>query len=58
MKKPSLALVVGSGKGKEEDDESEDYDSALDELAEVMGVSEEDREDFMAAFKAAVSSCK
>lgn len=62
-KKPSLALVVG--KGKADDDEAppsskemDDYGASLDELADVLGVADDKREDFADAFKAACMSCK
>lgn len=62
MKKPGLALVISAGKGKSDaeskDDMSEDYDVALGELADVLGVPEGKRADFADAFMAAVASCK
>lgn len=57
-KKPSLALVVSAGKGKPvaEEEPDESYSAAVDELAEILGVS--DVEGFRSAFEAAVMSCK
>jgi hypothetical protein len=59
-KKPSLGAVVveiGSAKKPAKDDDDA-YAAAVDELAEVMGVSEEKLDAFREAFQAAVMSCK
>lgn len=56
-KKPSLGEVAAKpreGSSGESDDDA--YSAAVDELAEVLGVS--DVEAFRAAFEAAVMSCK
>lgn len=56
-KKPGLALVVGLGKPKPEEESSEEYSAAVEELADVLGVAEEQRGAFRDAFEAAVMSC-
>lgn len=71
-KKPSLALVIGAGKGDDDDvpessapdsmggDDSdardEDYSASVDELFDAL--KNDDRDAFHDAFKAAVMSCK
>ncbi|AKU97004.1 hypothetical protein AKJ09_03668 [Labilithrix luteola] len=66
-KKPGLALVIGVGKDKgrsKEDDDSEpdmddeDYQASIEELADVLDISDDKREAFRDAFQAAVMSCK
>lgn len=58
-KKPGLAVVISAGKSKvDEGDEDESYGASLDELADILGVSDDQREAFSDAFKAAVMSCK
>ena len=56
-KKPALALVVSAGKDDSSKD-LDDYGASLDELADVLGVADDKREDFAEAFKAACMSCK
>jgi hypothetical protein len=58
-KKPSLALVVSTGKGKPASkSDGDSYGAAVDELADVLGVADDKMEDFKAAFEAAVRTCK
>ncbi len=60
-KKPALALVISAGKGKEHDEDDEDsgeYSAVVGELAELLGVEEDKREEFETAFHAAVAACK
>ena len=60
-KKPGLALVVSMGKAKgegESEGSGEEYGAAVDELADVLGVAEDQREAFASAFEAAIMSCK
>jgi len=62
-KKPALSLVIGMGKGKGEDadegdDEGGEYSAIVDELADVLGVADDKKQDFADAFKAAVMHCK
>lgn len=65
VKKPSLALVISAGKKGDADEEAppsskelDDYGASLDELADVLGVADDKRQDFAEAFKAACMSCK
>lgn len=66
MKKPGLALVIAAGKPEAKNDDekvakgeaSEDYEVAVDELADTLGVPESKRADFADAFMAAVAACK
>lgn len=56
-KKPSLGEVTAkAGKGSSSEPVDDSYSAAVDELAEVLGVSDVDA--FRAAFEAAVMSCK
>lgn len=59
-KKPPLsAVVAGMGKSTEPSAppaEDETYSAAVDELADILGVSDVDA--FRSAFEAAVMSCK
>lgn len=69
-KKPGLAVVIGIGKGKhpadddydtedqEDGGDDEGYEAARDELADLVGVKEADREAFGDALRAFVMSCK
>lgn len=64
-KKPALSLVIGMGKSKghdeddeESDDEGGEYSAIVDELADVLGVADDKKQDFADAFKAAVMHCK
>lgn len=73
-KKPGLALILSMGKSKGhdsddddddhavddglEDDDGESYAAARDELADIIGVKERDREAFGDALKAFVVTCK
>ena len=68
-KKPGLAAIsVSFGKAHGDDDEdapessregdSDDYEVARDELADFVGVKDEDREAFGEALRAFVLSCK
>jgi len=62
-KKPSLAVLIGMGKGPADDKESQsedmdEYSASTDELADVLGIPEEKRDAFRDAFQAAVMSCK
>ena len=58
-KKPGLALavMVGAKKGAAKP-EGDSYGAAVDELADVLGVSDDKRDAFREAFEAAVMSCK
>lgn len=58
-KKPSLGEVaVDVSDVDDTDDEAGEYDAAVDEVADLLGVSEDKLEAFRDAFKAAVMSCK
>lgn len=60
MKKPSLAVIIASGK-KRPDDEDEgdgDFAAASDELANIVGVGEEERDAFRDALEACIRACK
>lgn len=61
-KKPSLADVAADSAPPSDpmlsDDDTSDYDAAVDELAEDLGVSDEKLANFRASFKAAVLSVK
>lgn len=57
-KKPSLAMVLGGGDPVEPDDDDEGYSAAVDEVADLLGVSAEKKDAFKSAFQAAVMSCK
>jgi len=64
MKKPSLAVIIASGKGKKSDDDDEEYDeggdfaAAADELADSLGVDEDKRESFRESLEACIRICK
>lgn len=59
-KKPGLALavMVGAKKGADAPKEDDSYGASVDELADVLGVSDDKRDAFREAFEAAVMSCK
>lgn len=61
-KKPSLAEVSADAAPPSDpmlsDDDTSDYDAAVDELAEDLGVGDDKLENFRASFKAAVLSVK
>lgn len=61
-KKPGLSLVIAMGGKKPaseaEPDGDEAYGAAVDELADVLGVSDDKRDAFREAFEAAVMSAK
>lgn len=71
MKKPSLAVIIASGKsgksgkGKEPStDDDEDYDeggdfaASADDLADMLGVGDDDKSAFRDALEACIRSCK
>lgn len=65
-KKPSLALIISSiGKDHDDDEDEhskdsddESYEAARDELAELVGVKDDDREAFGDALRAFIMTCK
>ncbi len=59
-KKPALAAVPAIGKPKAKPAAVDDgaYSASVDELADVLGVSDDKRDSFREAFEAAVMSCK
>jgi hypothetical protein len=60
-KKPSLGDVIGLGDVDEDEDMGEEdgsYSAAVSELAEVLGVGDDQMDAFKTAFQAAVMSCK
>jgi hypothetical protein len=58
-KKPGLALVVSAGAKKGPSEPADDdYDAVVDELADTLGVRDDNRDAFKEAFRAAVMSCK
>lgn len=59
-KKPSLADVALEESGDEEEapESGDDYGVAVDELAEVLGVTDDKMQAFRDAFQAACMSCR